>query len=462
MNLTKSILIYGISSSLSKFIGVFLVPIYSIYFSQEEYGALDLVQTVILFASIFGMMQLESAISRYYYEVTGEDRVTYISTAFNVVIIFSVFFSVLVFFSSNYLSNFFFDSDDLSYVFQFSAINILLFNIFGFLSVLIRFLNRPLLYSIIVFIQFTLTGLISIVLLIYFEQGILSFFIGQSFGLFTGSVILYVKLKKDLTFRIDKLALISMFKYSLPQVPSTAGNWLNTYSNRFIMLSYLSVAEIGIYTVALQISSAFKILDSAFRMAWLPYIFEKVKKGIHKILLKKLLISLSLTVFFLCILFSLFAEEIQSILSTNEYIETIDLIKILVFSFSFSIINQVVGIGINIEKKTGYLTIAFFVGLIINIGFMFFLVPIYKLFGVAASLLISNISIFIILWFFAEKEHYIGYSKLKMICIFLITSIIMLTLINFNFNFKDKIIASVFILINLLLFQKRIAKIFRL
>ena len=60
MNLTKSILIYGISSSLSKFIGIFLVPIYSIYFSQEEYGALDLVQTVILFVSIFGMMQLEN------------------------------------------------------------------------------------------------------------------------------------------------------------------------------------------------------------------------------------------------------------------------------------------------------------------------------------------------------------------------------------------------------------------
>lgn len=460
MNLTKSILIYGVSSSLSKFIGVFLVPIYSFYFSKEEYGALDLVQTVILFVSIFGMLQLESAVSRYYYEVSSEDRVNYVSTAFNIVVVFSILFSVLTFFLSSFLSNYFFKNNSLSYVFQFSAINILLFNIFGFLSVLIRFQNKPLLYSIIVFIQFTLTGVVSIILLIYFKQGILSFFIGQSLGLFVGSIILFIKSKKMLIFRIDKIALILMFKYALPQVPSTAGNWLNTYSNRFIMLSYLSVAEIGIYTVALQISSAFKILDSAFRMAWLPYIFEKVKKGDYKILLKNILNSLSLLVFFLCILFSLFAEEFQCILSTNEYIETVGLIKILVFSFSFPIISQVVGIGINIEKKTGYLTITFIVGVIINIISMLVLVPVFKLFGVAISLLISNIFIFIITWCFAEKQHYIGYSILKMSSVFILSSIIMYFIISYNIILLYKIFICGFIFISFIIFFKKIKKMF--
>lgn len=67
--LGKDVIIYGIASNLSKFIGIFLIPIYTAYFSKEEYGSLDLISTIISFAAIFGMLQLESAIGRYYFEV---------------------------------------------------------------------------------------------------------------------------------------------------------------------------------------------------------------------------------------------------------------------------------------------------------------------------------------------------------------------------------------------------------
>nr|MBA3985966.1 hypothetical protein [Flavobacteriales bacterium] len=69
--LGKDVAIYGIAASLSKFIGIFLIPVFSRYFDPNEYGALDLIMTVVSLVAIFGMLQLESGIARFYYEAEG-------------------------------------------------------------------------------------------------------------------------------------------------------------------------------------------------------------------------------------------------------------------------------------------------------------------------------------------------------------------------------------------------------
>ena len=93
----KSMLIYGLAGSIGKFIGFFLMPIYVRIFPPEQYGIIDLVQTLITIISILGTLLLESSIQRYYYEAKSESmRKEYISSAFWTIFMMSVFWMLAV------------------------------------------------------------------------------------------------------------------------------------------------------------------------------------------------------------------------------------------------------------------------------------------------------------------------------------------------------------------------------
>ncbi|MBK7588372.1 MAG: oligosaccharide flippase family protein [Bacteroidetes bacterium] len=61
-------LIYGISSMLSRFIGIFLVPLYTRLLLPADYGALSLVNSTFYFIIVLAVFALDSAAARWYYD----------------------------------------------------------------------------------------------------------------------------------------------------------------------------------------------------------------------------------------------------------------------------------------------------------------------------------------------------------------------------------------------------------
>jgi len=455
-DLGRSVFIYGIASSISKFVGIFLIPIFSRCFSATEYGTLDVISTVFSFVAIFGMMQLESAISRYYYEVEGDERKVYISTAFWTISILSVVFQLIIIALADILSTYLFTTAAYGFMLKVGSFNILLLNLFGYLTVVLRFHNRPILYAIVVFSQFFITATVSVVLIFYFKTGIMAFFIGQIAGLLVGVIIMLAYLRKSFVLIIRLSVLREFFRYAIPQVPAVAGNWLNSYANRFVMLTQLTVSDVGIYTVGLKIASIFNLFDNAFRMAWEPYLWERIKLPNHKELLRTLSIITSIAVFSVALLLMLFAEELILILSTKQYMAALPIIKILIFAFTFPILTQVFGAGTSIAKKTIYNTISFFVGVSLNLSLMFVLVPRIGLIGVPLSLSVSNLSTLFLMWYFSEKKYYIGYNYKLVTVMILLFSLLAYVLFTFEINFLVKIFFVLVIVLIAFLNKNRI------
>ena len=80
--LTKDFILYGIGGALSKASSIILLPFYTFYFSPEEYGVLELLTIIITLSSIMGLLQLESSLSRFFYEYKTEERKQLITTLF--------------------------------------------------------------------------------------------------------------------------------------------------------------------------------------------------------------------------------------------------------------------------------------------------------------------------------------------------------------------------------------------
>lgn len=65
---------YGFAISLDKLLAFLLIPIYASKLSVDEFGVIDLIQTIIGIVSIFAFLQLETSLQRYYFEYEGEKK----------------------------------------------------------------------------------------------------------------------------------------------------------------------------------------------------------------------------------------------------------------------------------------------------------------------------------------------------------------------------------------------------
>ncbi len=68
----KHTAVYGISSSLNRAAGFFLIPVYTRYLEPEEYGILALCQAMISLLTILFEMGMNSALLRYFFEYDRE------------------------------------------------------------------------------------------------------------------------------------------------------------------------------------------------------------------------------------------------------------------------------------------------------------------------------------------------------------------------------------------------------
>lgn len=452
--LSKDILLYGLASTMSKMVSILLVPFYTAFFSVEEYGQLDLALTILGFVTILGILQLESAVTREYFAQKDIfKRKKMISTALWSIIFFSVVvFSILFIFSKQIVSflNIGIDSNLLMLI----GVVIPFSNISSLFTVLMRFKNKPLHYllfqAVLVITVITST--------IYFVKelqiGIAGVLYGQLIGLILLSVLMSFYLRNELLWYWNSTYLKKMLGYSLPIVPNVAGNWLNSSVSRFFIVGFLSVAEVGIYALALKIGSLLIIIGGAFKMAWDPFFWNILEnKKDHKIIIRafqKIIIAVSLI---LVLLISAFSKELLKLVATEEYFMAVDYIGFIAFAIALNIIiSPTVGIGPSIIRKTGYNTLIFFTSLIVNILMLFLTVKNFGIFGVVFSLLISSVVRLLLSWYNSEKLYRIGFDKFHSFWLLLLT----LTLISF-FTFYDVSLmirfSFVFLAIGLILYK---------
>lgn len=142
-NLIKSFLIYGLASACSKFISVLLLPIYTTIFSVEEYGEIDLIQSVILIITIFGILQLETSLQRYYYEFEGKERKKMISTILWSVTLLSALLVVVFCLFAGWISVLLFRTDHFRDLLILSSFLILFTNMTTIFFIIIRYMKKP-------------------------------------------------------------------------------------------------------------------------------------------------------------------------------------------------------------------------------------------------------------------------------------------------------------------------------
>jgi O-antigen/teichoic acid export membrane protein len=404
--LAKSFLIYGIGIGLSQSILIFLVPVYTRYFSAKEYGTIDILNTAFTLLTILGLLQIESAIGRFYYEAKDlQEKKQYISTALWAVLGLSSLVTIIVFLFSHVFSSILFQTQSFNSAIIIIALSIPFTTLFSLFSVIIRFENKPFIYCIITFLQIASTIGLSLWLVIIKKMGIDGVFYGQFYGYVIGLVLYLYFFRKNIGLIFNKEIITKYLRFSLPMLPGVIGGWAVINANRFIMLNLLTVTDIGIYGVAYKIASIFRLLELAFRMAWQPFFIELYKIPGHRKTYIKVFKYVSSILAILVTLSFLLAKFIVHFITTPAFYESYKLVGWISISFALLIISSTVTLGPTLKFKTIYSTYSNFISFIVNFLFLYLLTPKYGILGVPYSMILGNIALLISGWLFSEKLY---------------------------------------------------------
>ncbi|MCH8518040.1 MAG: lipopolysaccharide biosynthesis protein [Cyclobacteriaceae bacterium] len=409
----KAFFSFGLATSIQKLLGFIILPIYTRYFTTTEYGIIDMVGTVLSIASIFGVLQLENSLQRYYYEYSKLRRKLLVSNIYMWIGGCSLAISLLLIIFSNAISLKLFESTEFSILFVIVAVQLPFNNISMLGLVLLRFEKENLKFLKVIIVNVAFTLIFVYIFVINYDLKLSGVFYAQLCAMLLSSILATYYIRKSFVFKWSKIISQKNLKYALPMFPARVGSIVLSQANRFFMLGFLGLGAIGIYSVSMKLASSIQMVNTAFILAWAPFMHSQFKKKNNKVVFAKVF-PLVVGGTFLCVcIITLFSQEMVKILASEEFYSSYKYVGGLSLFFSLYIIKEVVDIGPKINEKTKYLTYTFFCSVIINIVSLYILVQILNIEGVVIAMITTNLFLVGMSWFVSNRLYYIQFSITK-------------------------------------------------
>lgn len=206
----------------------------------------------------------------------------------------------------------------------------------------------------------------------------------------------------QISFFIPKMSNVTyQFKSGFALFGSAVGINLYKNANIFILNFFLSDFAVGMYATAEKIIKGFQLLGSPISQALFPYLgynFKKTNISNNIALLKKATIPFSIILSLLSIIILLFAQPLVILISGEDYMEVVNLIRIMSPVILLGGLNSILGMSglVNLNHQK-----TFFIGVILagvfNVGFLLITVNALGVLSAAWSTTLSELVLLIVI-----------------------------------------------------------------
>jgi len=399
----KQFLIYGFTSVLAKVIATLLLPLYTNALSQAEYGAMALIMAIKGIIDLFSNLNIHSGVAREYNE-EGVDRDKLVSTGFYSILFFSVLTLVIMYFTRDFWIGRVLGVQGHEAAYTVMLLSLPAGSLFSYFGILTRIQQKALLYSIGHLIQLVFQISTTIYFVLFAKLGIIGVFYGVLIGECVGIVFLVILNRKHLKKTFSTSFLKTILAYSLPTLPAIVAGWMDRSFGQFLIGKYTSMEEVGIYSVALRITSVLMLFHITLSHVWHPYVYENyLKPGFWKDV-KRIYTVAFLVLIVLSVNLSMLSNWVVLLLSNKSYLPASQYISILMISTSLAIMGNFVDIGPRLTRKTRYISQSTIIGSIVNIGLIFVFVRRFGVVAVPISLALSGLVSYILRSYYTKQQ----------------------------------------------------------
>jgi O-antigen/teichoic acid export membrane protein len=418
----KDTFAYGLGSGIKKFIGLFLLPFYTRALTPADYGILDTLSTSIFFISTFLNMGLDSASGFYFFKGKDEKEKGEILFTVFVLRLISVIPALILSFFSGQISLVMFGTDQYTAVIFFSCILIPISLIVNEQSHLYRYYRSPWKYNFVTIVQSIASIIAGISLVVILKYGVLGAQIASVISSLSVVVFSFFNFaRKKYTYRFNFLWAKKMIKYGFPLIWAGIASWFYVSSDRYFLLHYKNLHEIGYYSIGTTFSQPIGLISMAVQMSFTILFYSEyhkepdpAKPNSRKLLKDVFSLFLFVTVIVASFL-SIFGVEIINTITTPDYILGALAIPLLTFSAIFDQAFQITALGITLKEKTWYFTIIIVITAIFNVGANFYFIPKYSFVGAGIATLLSYILYWALAYNLSQKFFKVNHNLIKLL-----------------------------------------------
>lgn len=404
-------IVYGLSGTVSRFVLVFLVPIYTRIFSPEDYGVMSLIATSMALFSVLVVMALDDSAHRWYWDADDvTDQKTTLASWAWCQITLSLAIAGLVFIFSHWLAKTLIKREEAALYFRLASMALPL----GVLNVVItnwlRMMRRPWATMLFSFGISLFNILLTILLVVVWDWGLKGVYASQVVTATSGSVIALALLRDWVDpkkFRWSRLK--AMIGYSFPLIPASVAYWVVNLSGVYFIQVFSSTSEVGLYQVGSTVASVVTLGIGAFQQAWVPFALS-IHREPHagQVYADVLLAYVWLTCFISTIL-SLFAPELLRFFTTEAYVSSSPVVGLLAFSYVMVGLRYIAMIGPTIVKKLKSYGVAVTAAAALTISLNILFVPRLGKEGAALATLIGQAAVPLYVFYRSQKLYPIPY-----------------------------------------------------
>jgi len=445
---------YLIGSLLEKSLPFLFLPIYTNYLTPADYGVLSLVTILVAWSGKVVAAPVGNGITRNYHNpdlqsVQKEMIFSGWLFTFGQSIVFGACFVLFKdFISESYLGDI--QYSKIIFLFAFvmltQPLGTLMFS-------LLRIQSKAKLYVTGNFIIFSISALLQLLLLVYYELGLYAMVWGMLFTSIAKLILIFPFTIKNLSFKFNWMALKSILHFGYPLIIAAVVGVASRTLDRILINYYFDLAMVGLLALALKISSILNFSFSApFKQTIVPIIYEKeVDKEGQLEFVKRMTTYVVAGIMFCGLSLAVFAKEIVTLVSSNpDFYDAWKVVPFLLFATANEGAQIMFGYGMAMAKKSFMISLTSIYVFIINAILLVTLTPLLGLIGAGIAVAGASIIRNVIKGYYSNKYYGQTYETRKLIII--VVLVVVAYIITYQLNNELLIYAIPFKLLVVILY----------
>lgn len=419
----------------------FLLPVYTAILSTEEYGVVDLLNTLVYLCIPIVTFQIEQALFRHLIdnrknksEIKNTISTTIITTIIQSIIYLIIFLIVAPFIHNDYK--------------YFLVTNVTACIFSSIMLQISRGLGDNKKYAMGSFITAFTTVILNIVFIVWFKWG--------AYGMLAASLIgnisscIYILLTKKIYNYISiksysKELLKKLWKYSIPLIPNAISWWIFNSSDRIIVSSVLGIGQNGILSAAYKFSSVYITIYNIFNMTWTESASLHINDKDNSEFFSKIINTVLRLFTAICFGIIAFMPFIFPIMINEKFGEAYNQIPILMLSSLFNVLVGLISVIYIAKKDTKAVARTSIMSAIINLVINLVLIKFIGLYAASISTLVAYMSMGIYRLYDVKK-----YIKIKLDKSFVLKTLLMIPILFISYYINNLYLNIIIILITIL------------
>jgi O-antigen/teichoic acid export membrane protein len=410
--LTSQSLIYGAGGLISRFLAVFLLPLYTSYLHGRDYGRVETLTALTAVLVVLLRLGIASAFFRYYFDSPEwEHRVRVVRTSFWFTMGSATLGLAAGWIAAEPIADALSLGHGQAWLVRAAFVGLWAQLNYEQLTSLFRVEERPVLFTAATIANLLITVAATVILVVHFHQKAMGVIVGNWIGTLAVYFVLLGYRRYQLGLEFSRELFRQMNRFGMPLVPAQLAIWTLNFADRVFIAKFKGQTEVGHYSIGVRIASATLLLLSAFRLAWPAFAYsiedEREAKRTYGFVLTYLLF---VTCWISAALGLLAPWLVRLLTSRPEFYSGSRVVALLSFSAAAWGAYTVVAIGIGRARFTQFNWVVSGAAALVNFGLCFALVPPYGMIGAAISVAAAMTAMFVLMTIHAQRVYPVPYQ----------------------------------------------------